>query len=266
MPLHLKKPIVFFDLETTGISISADKIVEISMLKIKPDGSREVITQRINPGIPIPPESSKIHGIFDADVADKPYFHQVARQYQQFMEGCDLAGYNIIKFDVPMLVEEFLRVNIEFEIDSRNLVDAQKIFHLMEPRTLSAAYKFYCNKELINAHSAEADTLATFEILESQIERYMNVPLKDDKGKEWVPVTNDMTSLHNLTITNQIDFAGRMVRNEKGDPLFNFGKHKGKRVVDVLAQEPSYYDWMMGGDFPLDTKRRLTLIKLSMRA
>jgi len=263
MNLNLRKPLAFFDLETTGISITHDRIVEISILKVSPNGEKEVKTMKVNPGKPIPIESSLIHGIYDEDVKDAPQFQQIAKSIANFLEGCDLGGYNIVKFDVPMLVEEMLRANVDFDMKTRNLVDAQKIFFLMEPRTLSAAYKFYCQKELHNAHSAEADTLATFEIFCSQIDKYEGVEVQEKEGVV-VPVKNDMTVINKLSLSNQVDFAGRIVYNKNNVPVFNFGKHKDVPVVDVIKKEPNYYTWMMDGDFPLDTKKRLTEIKLSL--
>jgi DNA polymerase III subunit epsilon len=264
MILNLRKPLAFFDLETTGVNISRDRIVEISVVKVHINGTRETRTEKVNPGMPIPKESSMIHGIYDEDVANKPKFAEIAKNFAQFLEGCDLAGFNIVKFDVPMLVEEFLRADVNFDIKSRNLVDAQKIFHLMEPRTLSAAYKFYCNQDLINAHSAEADTLATLDVLCAQIERYDKKELTDDKGNKTVPVLNDMAVLHKLTISKNVDLAGRMVYNDKGEAMFNFGKYKDKLVSEILQRDPSYYGWIMDNDFALDTKRRLTELKLQL--
>jgi len=260
--LKLKKPLAFFDLETTGISISKDRIVEISIVKAMPNGETIIKTQKLNPGRLIPLESSLIHGIYDEDVKDAPNFRQVAKSLSQFLEGCDLAGYNVIKFDIPMLVEEFLRVEFDFSLTNRRLVDAQKIFHLMEPRNLSAAYKFYCKKDLENAHSAEADALATYHVLNAQIVCYEGVEIKDDKGNLYAPVKNDIDALHEITASKIIDLAGRFAYNNVGVEVFNFGKHKDKPILDVLQKEPSYYDWMMQGDFPLDTKRKLTEIKL----
>lgn len=260
--LNLKKPLVFFDLETTGVNITSDRIVEISVLKINPNGERILKTHRINPTIPIPAESSMVHGIYDEDVKDKPTFAQLAHSMNQFIAGCDLGGFNIIRFDVPLLVEEFLRVNIDFDISNRKLIDAQRIFHLMEPRNLSAAYQFYCNKELQGAHSAEADTLATFEVFEAQVKRYENKVVKDDKGKENIPIKNDMTALHELTAFQFADLAGRLSFNDKGIETFNFGKYKNMTVTEVLKKDPSYYDWIMKGDFALSTKKKVTEIKL----
>ena len=263
MNLKLKKPIAFFDLETTGINPAQDKIVELSFLRIEPNGEKKVKTMKINPGIPIPIETSLIHGIYDADVKDAPKFKEVAKNLAQFIEGCDLAGFNILKFDLPMLVEEFLRANLEFDYSTRQLIDAQKIFHMMEPRTLSAAYKFYCGKTLENAHSAEADTLATYEVLEAQILKYDGVVVQDKHtGRETTPVINDMAALHNLSFSKSVDLASRMVFNAKGEEVLNFGKHKDKTVAYVLKTEPSYYDWFMKSDFALDTKKKLTQIKI----
>ncbi len=260
--LKLKNPLVVFDLETTGTNIANDRIVEMALLKVMPDGTVEEKSRRINPTIPIPLETSLIHGIYDEDVKDEPNFKQVAKSLATWLEGCDLAGFNILKFDVPMLVEEFLRANVDFEVDNRKLVDAQKIFHLMEKRNLSAAYQFYCGKPLENAHSALADTQATYEVLMAQIDKYEGESVKDLLGKELGTIKNDMNILHELTNQKMVDLAGRMVYNDKGEETFNFGKHRGKLVSEVLQKEPSFYDWMMKGDFPLDTKRRLTKIRL----
>jgi DNA polymerase III subunit epsilon len=262
MTLKLKNPLAFFDLETTGINISNDRIVEISIVKLLPSGERVTKTQRINPQMPIPLESSLIHGIYDDDVKDAPTFKEVAKSYAAFLEGCDLAGFNILQFDVPLLVEEFLRVDVDFDPSKKKLVDAQKIFHLMEKRTLAAAYKFYCGKELLDAHSAEADTMATLEVLLAQVERYEGQEVVSTRGEHLGKVANDVAALHEITASNMVDLAGRIVRNDAGIEVFNFGKHKGKTVEDIFSQEPSYYDWMMRGDFPMDTKKRLTEIKL----
>jgi DNA polymerase-3 subunit epsilon len=262
--LQLKKPLAFFDLETTGLSIAHDRILEIGIIKAMPSGETITKTQRINPEIPIPLETSLIHGIYEEDIRDAPTFKMLARSLAQFLEGCDLAGYNIIKFDVPMLVEEFLRVGVEFDVENRRLVDAQKIFHLMEPRTLSAAYKFYCGKELVNAHSAEADALASYHVLNAQVALYEEKEIKDDKGNAYIPIKNDVEALHDITAHRMIDFAGRMVYNQKGVAVFNFGKYKDQPVLEVLSKDPSYFSWMQNGDFPLDTKRRLSQLMLSL--
>jgi DNA polymerase-3 subunit epsilon len=262
MNLKLRNPIAFFDLETTGINIAHDRIVEISILKISPQGTEEKRTDLINPGKPIPLETSLIHGIYDKDVKDAPTFKELAKTLASFLLGCDLAGFNILKFDVPMLVEEFLRADVNFDISKRKLIDAQKIFHLMEKRNLSAAYKFYCDKTLENAHSAEADTLATYEIFKSQLDRYDGQDVEDMKGNKLGVIENDMSTIHNITFQNVVDLAGRMIFNDDGIEVFNFGKHKGKSVLEVLDREPMYYDWIQKNDFPLDTKRKLTEIKL----
>lgn len=262
MKLHLKNPLTFFDLETTGTNIVKDRIVEISVVKLMPNGESITKTNKVNPTVPIPHETSLIHGIYDDDVKDCPTFKNIAKSFAQFLEGSDLAGFNILKFDVPMLVEEFLRADVEFDVSKRKLVDAQKIFHMMEKRTLSAAYKFYCGKNLDNAHSAEADTKATLEVLEAQVERYAGQEVVDNLGKKVGVVENDVDSLHNLTKSNLADLAGRIVFNNDGVEVFNFGKHRNKPVANVLKQDPSYYDWMMKGEFPQNTKQVLTAIKL----
>jgi len=264
MKLNLKIPLCFFDLETTGINVSQDRILEIAVIKLMPNGEVIKKSNVINPTIPILPESTAIHGISNEDVKDKPTFKEVAKEYAKFFEGADLAGFNILKFDVPVLVEEFLRADVEFDYSRKKLIDAQKIFHMMEKRNLSAAFKFYCDKDMTDAHSAEADTQATMEVLFAQIERYENQEVTDGLGKKLGAIKNDMDVLNKLTASNLVDLAGRMIRNEKDEVIFNFGKHKGKAVLQVLKDEPSFYEWMMKGDSPLDTKRRLTEIKLSL--
>jgi len=250
MRLNLKNPIIFFDLETTGINIASDRIVEISYLKVDQNGNETSRTLRLNPGMPIPEKVTAIHGISDEDVKDAPTFNEVAKSLARDFEGCDLAGYNSVRFDIPLLAEEFLRSGVDIDLKRRKFVDVQVIFMKMEPRTLSAAYKFFANKELTNAHSAEADTRATYEILQAQLDRYSN--LENDIGKlaEF--------SAH----TRNVDFAGRIVFNEDDVEVFNFGKYKGKPVSEVLEKDPGYYGWMMNGDFPLYTKKVLTSIKL----
>lgn len=261
MKLNLKRPLAFFDIESTGTNLGADRIVELSVIKLHPDGTEEVKTWRANPGIPIPLESSLVHGIYDEHIKDEPAFNALAADVAEFIGDSDLAGYNSNKFDIPMLMEEFLRADVLFDLDNRHFVDVQNIFHQMEQRTLKAAYQFYCNKEIINAHSAEADTRATMEVLLAQIERYENVEWEDKKGNKSTPVVNHVEGLHQFTnLSKPVDFAGRMVYNEAGEETFNFGKHKGKTVEDVLRIEPSYYSWMMQGDFPLYTKRKLEQI------
>lgn len=266
MQINLTKPLAFFDLETTGINVGSDKIVEISIVRVNVDNTTDILTKRVNPGIPIPIFVSKIHGIYDKDVADCPHFKELAPQLSAFLTNCDLAGFNSNKFDVPFLVEEFLRAEVDFDLKNRKLIDVQNIFHMMEPRNLSAAYKFYCGKPLENAHSAEADTLATYEIFKAQLERYKDTELIDEKGNAYTPVKNDMNILSALTArTRNADLAGRIVYNEKNVEVFNFGKHKDKPVAEVFAKEPSYYNWMMQGDFPLYTKKIITQIRLSMK-
>jgi len=258
MNLILKRPLVVFDLETTGVNISADRIVEISMLKISPEGDERVKTIKVNPEIPIPAESSMFHGIYDEDIKEAPTFKELAEEFAAFIGDADLAGYNSNKFDIPMLMEEFLRAGVDFSLDGRLFVDIQNIFHQMEQRTLKAAYKFYCGAALENAHSAEADVRATYEVLKAQLDRYENVEWEDKAGNRSIPVVNDVEALHRFTnLSRPVDFAGRMVYNEKGEEVFNFGKHKGRSVEAVFAIEPSYYSWMMQGDFPLYTKRCL---------
>ncbi len=250
MKLNLKKPIVFFDLETTGIDITNDRIVEISLLKIQPNGKEETKTLRVNPEMPIPKQSTDIHGITDEDVKDAPKFNEIGKTIANFLEGCDIAGYNSNKFDIPLLAEEFLRVGIDFDLKKLRFIDVQVIFHKMEQRTLSAAYKFYCEKDLNNAHSAEADTIATYEILQAQIDRYKDLE-------------NDMEALSKFSSqSNNADFAGRIVYNDKGQEVFNFGKYKGHTVESVLEKDSGYFGWMLTSEFPLYTKKVLTAIKL----
>ena len=268
MQLNLKNPLVFFDLETTGINIVKDRIVEISFVKVYPNGKEESKTRRINPEMPIPPESTAIHGITDEDVKDCPTFKEIAKSLAAQIEGCDLAGYNSNRFDIPLLAEEFLRAGVDIDLNKRKFVDVQTIFHKdlnpphfhgvnhnfhkMEQRTLSAAYKFYCDKSLENAHTAEADTMATYEVLKAQLDRYPELQ-------------NDIDFLSKYSsYTNNVDFAGRMVYNDKGEEIINFGKHKGRLVEEVLKTDLGYYEWMMKGDFPLNTKKKLTEIKLRM--
>ncbi len=251
MDLNLKNPIVFFDLETTGVNITHDRIVEISLLKVSPNGKEEVKTRRINPEMPIPAESTAIHGITDEDVKDCPTFKQIAKSLSEILDGCDMAGFNSSRFDVPMLAEEFLRAGVDFDTSKRKFVDVQIIFHRKEQRTLEAAYSFYCDKILENAHSAEADVMATYEVLKSQLDRY------SDLENSIESLSKDYSSFN-----NNVDLAGRIILNDAGVEVFNFGKHRGKSVSEVLKSEPSYYSWMMDGDFPLNTKQILTKIRL----
>ena len=253
MNLKLKRPIIFFDLETTGVDTSLDRIVEISMVKIGVDGSKQVKTRRINPEMHIPAEATAVHGITDEDVKDEPTFKQIAKSLAQFIEGCDFGGFNSNRFDLPVLVEEFMRAGVEVDFKRRKFIDVQNIFHKKEQRTLVAAYKFYCDKDLENAHSAEADTLATYEVLEAQIERYGDIGDTVEALAEF------------STHFDSADFAGRIAYDEKGAEVFTFGKYKGRRVEDILRDEPSYYTWMMNGDFPLYTKKVLTEIYLRIK-
>jgi DNA polymerase III subunit epsilon len=250
MKLNLKNPIIFFDLETTGINVATDRIVEISWLKIDLQANEHSNTMLINPTIPIPKQATDIHGISNEDVKNAPTFQEVAKSLAKEFEGCDLGGYNSNRFDIPLIAEEFLRADVEIDLMKRKFIDVQVIFMKMEQRTLEAAYKFYCDKELKDAHSAEADTRATYEILQSQLERYENLQ-------------NDMAFLADFSSqNNNVDFAGRIIFNENKVEVFNFGKYKGKPVVEVLEKDPGYYGWMMQGDFPLFTKKVLTNIKL----
>ena len=247
MQLKLNRPLVFLDLETTGINIATDRIVEISMLKVHINGDKESKTLRINPGMPIPIASSLVHGIYDDDIKDAPLFKDVAGNVAKFIESCDLAGYNSNKFDIPVLSEELLRCGIDFDLGARHFVDVQNIFHKMEQRTLAAAYQFYCGKQIENAHNALYDTLATLEVLQAQTEKYADL-------------SNDIAGLAKFsTVGNQqnADFAGRLSLNEQQEVCYNFGKHKGKTVAEVLKLEPGYYGWMLEADFPLYTKQVL---------
>jgi DNA polymerase-3 subunit epsilon len=248
--LNLKRPIAFFDLETTGINVTNDRIIELSVLKISPEGNEEWMTSRINPGIPIPEKATAIHGIRDEDVANAPSFKEIARNLASFLEGCDLAGYNAIKFDIPLLAEEFHRANVDFNFRKRKYIDVQVIFHKKEQRTLSAAYQFYCNRELEDAHSSKADTAATFEILKSQLDRYEDLENDIDKLAEF------------SSFNTNVDFAGRIILDDNGVEIFNFGKYKGRAVETVFNEDPAYYSWMMNSEFPLYTKKVITEIKL----
>lgn len=250
MLLKLKNPIIFFDLETTGLNIVTDRIIEISYLKVFPDGKEEVKTYRVNPEMSIDPKATAVHGIKDEDLVDAPKFKDLAKTLANIFEGSDFAGYNSNKFDLPLLAEEFLRCEIDFDLKKRKFIDVQVIFHKMEQRTLSAAYKFYCNKELNNAHSAEADTKATFEVLQSQLDKYSELD-------------NDVDKLSEFSSQNKnVDFIGRIILDDNGIEVFNFGKYKGMAIDDVFQKDPSYYSWMMNSDFPLYTKKVLTSIKL----
>ena len=253
MNLKLKRPIVFFDLETTGVDTATDRIVEISLVKIGVDGSKSVKTRRINPEMHIPKEATEVHGITDEDVKDEPTFRQIAKSLAQYIEGCDFGGFNSNRFDLPMLVEEFMRAGVDVDFRKRKFIDVQNIFHRKEQRTLVAAYRFYCDKDLANAHSAEADTLATYEVLEAQIERYPDIG-------DTVEQLSEFSSNGEI-----VDFAGRLAMNDKGEEIFTFGKYRGQSVEEVFRKEPSYYRWMMDGDFPQYTKKVITEIRLRIK-
>ncbi len=271
MQLNLTKPIVFFDLETTGVQVGSDRIVQICLLKVHPDGTEEDVTYLVRPvddngkTIHIPADTTAIHHITDAMVADKPSFKELAPVIADFIGESDLAGYNSNKFDVPMLVEEFLRAGVEFSLEKRRLVDVQNIFHRMEQRTLVAAYRFYCGKELDGAHSADADTKATYEVLKAQLDRYKDVPFIDRDGKSSFPVVNDIDALSDFTVNSQwADLVGHIGRDKSGHEIFNFGKHKGETLEQVFTKEPAYYDWMMKSDFPLSTKQVIMMVQLRL--
>lgn len=246
--LELKRPIAFIDLETTGVNLSTDRILEIAIIKVLPDNSRQVKRKLINPQMPIPKASTDIHGITDEMVKDAPTFKQAGNEIKQYLENCDLGGYNSNRFDIPMLMEEFLRAGMDVDLSNRRMIDVQHIFYTMEPRTLTAAYRFYCNKELVNAHSAEADVDATIDVLMSQVERYNKLGNSVDSILECIGEEKI------------VDYARRFCFDDKGNEVFNFGKFKGRGVSEVLKSEPQYYDWMMKGDFPLHTKQKLTEI------
>ncbi len=250
MQINIKRPLVVFDLETTGMNITKDRIVEIGMIKIHPSGKEEQKHYRINPEIPIPSEVSDIHHIFDEDVKDAPTFKAIASELNQFMDNCDIAGFNSIKFDIPFLAEEFLRADVDIDLKRRKLIDVQTIFHKMEQRTLSAAYQFYCKKELTDAHSAMADTVATLEVLKAQLDHYSDLQ-------------NDVDYLHNFSQHHKYaDFMGRIILNKNNEEVINFGKYKGELVEAVLEKDPGYYGWIQNGDFPLYTKKVITEVRL----
>ncbi len=250
MNLKLTRPIAFFDLETTGLNIVTDRIIEISILKVMPNGDETSITRRLNPEMQIPAESTAVHHITNEDVKDCPTFKEKAKEFAQLLEDCDIAGYNSNKFDVPLLAEEFARADVQFDWNKRKFVDVQVLFLKKEPRTLSAAYKFYCNKDLEGAHAADADTNATYEVLKAQLDKYPDIE-------------NSVDFLSKYTHhTNNVDFAGRIIYNDKQQEVFNFGKYKGQLVETVLQKDPSYYSWMMQGEFSSNTKQVLTNIKL----
>ncbi|MGC9353093.1 MAG: exonuclease domain-containing protein [Mariniphaga sp.] len=265
MQLNLKNPVVFLDLETTGIDIVKDRIVEIALLKVHLDGSEEELLHRINPEIPISAEATRVHGITNEDVAGEPTFKEVAKKLAKFIEGCDLAGFNSNRFDVPLLAEEFLRADVDIDLKKRKFIDVQAIFHKMEKRTLAAAYLFYCKKPLTDAHNALADTRATYEVLQAQLDTYQGAEYEDNHGKTSTPVVNDVEKLSEFSAYDRnVDFVGRIVYDENGVEVFNFGKNKGVPVEKVLQEQPGYFGWIMNSEFPLYTKKVLTRIKLRM--
>lgn len=253
MELNLKKPIVFFDLETTGINVVRDRIVEISYIKVMPNGETKEKTIRVNPEMPIPAESTAVHGITDADVANERTFKEIAAQLAQEFTGCDFAGYNSNRFDIPMLAEEFARAEVDFDFTRAKMIDVQNIFHKKEQRTLVAAYRFYCNGDLENAHSANADTRATYEVLKAQLDKYSDLPNDVEKLAEYT------------TYGNNIDLAGRLIKNDKGEAVVNFGKYKGMLLKEVFKKDPGYYGWIMDGDFTADTKKHFTRLKFELK-
>lgn len=266
MELNLKNPLVFLDLETTGMNIVTDRIVEIALIKVHPDGREEEKQWRINPEMTIPDLVSKIHGIYDEDIKDKPTFKEVAKTIALFIEGCDFAGFNSNRFDIPLLAEEFLRADVDLDLKKRKFIDVQAIFHKMEKRTLSAAYKFYCQKPLEDAHSAMADTKATYEVLKAQLDVYKDEEFDDSHGKTSKPIVNDVQALSEFSAYDtNVDFVGRIVYDENGIETINFGKNKGVSVEKVLREQPGYYGWIMNNEFPLYTKKVLTSIKLRMK-
>ena len=263
MELNLNKPIVFFDLETTGLNITKDRIIEIAAIKIEPNGKEHSLVQILNPEVPIPKESTAFHGFKDEDVKDKPTFKEFAPKLNQFIQGCDLAGYNSNKFDVPMLAESLMRAGYDFDMKNRRNIDVQNIFYRMEQRTLKAAYKFYCDKTLKNAHSALADITATYEILKAQLDRYKGSDFEDLFGNISQPVVNDMKKLSEFTNFNKnADLAGQIIFDANGEEVFNFGKYKGRSVSKTFLKEPQYFEWMMKADFPQYTKKVIQNIRL----
>lgn len=253
MELKLTRPLAFVDLETTGVNFAKDRIVEIAVLKLMPDGQVHEKQTRVNPTIPIPPAVTAIHGITDEDVKDAPTFEQIAKQYFIFLDECDLAGFNSTRFDFPILLEEFHRAGVIFDICTRKFIDVQRIYHVMEPRNLAAAYRYYCDKELVGAHGAMADVKATFEVLKAQLDRYPE------------NLKNDIEFLHEFSKDGDYVDLGKRMYYDNNVEMFNFGKHKGKSVTDVFTTEPSYYDWLLKSEFPLDFKEKIKGIKLRMK-
>ncbi len=266
MKLNLTHPIIFIDLETTGLSITHDRIIEISLIRILPDGSEKSKTWRVNPEMPIDPKATATHGITDEDVKNEPIFKELAKTIAAELEGCDIGGYNLNKFDLPLLMEEFLRTDVDIDLRKKNIVDVQVIFHKIEQRTLSAAYKFYCGKALDHAHSAEADARATYEVLKSQLDMYDGMEVKDADGNVSKPVVNDMVELAKFTtFKKHADFVGRFIYDDKDRLVINFGKYNGKLLDEILEKDQGYYGWMMNADFPLYTKKILTDAQLKRK-
>jgi len=257
MNLNLIRPLAFIDLETTGIDVVNDRIVQIAVLKVLPDGKEIPTGRKVNPTIPIPLEASKIHGIYDEDVKNEPTFAQIAQKLAAFIDDSDFAGYNSNRFDIPLLLSEFSRAGVDFQLEGRNFIDVQTIFHKMEPRNLRAAYKFYCGENLVGAHDAVNDTRATYEVFKAQLQRYENAAYEDKDGNISYPIKNHLETLANFTPFNLLDPTLKVVYDEQGIEKFNFGKHKGKTLIEVFKEEPSYYDWMMNKDFSVFTKKAI---------
>ncbi len=257
MNINLVRPLAFIDLETTGTDVVNDRIVQIAVLKVLPNGKEIPTARKINPTIPIPIEASKVHGIYDKDVRDEQTFSQIAQKLATFINDSDFAGYNSNKFDIPLLLAEFLRAGVDFKLEGRKFIDVQTIFHKMEPRNLRAAYKFYCRKDLEGAHDAANDIRATYEVFKAQLQRYKNVAYEDKDGNISYPIENQLETLANFTPFNLLDPTGKVVYDEQGREIFNFGKHRGKTLVEVFTEEPSYYYWIMNKDFSIFTKRAI---------
>ena len=258
--MKINKPLVFFDIESTGLDITKDKIIEITILKLSISGRKNTFTFRINPEIPIPSENSKIHGIYDKDVKNSPSFKKVGNKIKKLLYKCDLVGFNILKFDLPILIEEFKNNKISFLINNINIIDVQKLYHLMEKRNLSSAYKFYCNKTLKNSHSSFSDTMATYEIFLNQLKKYDNQEVFDLKGNKMGKISKNLNKINNTLNNNMIDLEGRFIM-DNDDPVFNFGKYKGKKIKEILKKNPGYFNWIIKGKFSNDTKENLKKIK-----
>ena len=258
--MKINKPLVFFDIESTGLDITKDKIIEITILKLSISGRKNTFTFRINPEIPIPSENSKIHGIYDKDVKNSPSFKKVGNKIKKLLYKCDLVGFNILKFDLPILIEEFKNNKISFSINNINIIDVQKLYHLMEKRNLSSAYKFYCNKTLKNSHSSFSDTMATYEIFLNQLKKYDNQEVFDLKGNKMGKISKNLNKINNTLNNNMIDLEGRFIM-DNDDPVFNFGKYKGKKIKEIIKKNPGYFNWIIKGKFSNDTKENLKKIK-----